>query len=310
MKLLSIVIPTYNRKERLFQQLKSITSQKVSDKVDILICDNCSPYSVDELVSTEFVDAENIEVVSNKYNIGGGANIAMTFLRCRTKWMWLLGDDDETTEDSIETILEDIEAYPDVAYFKYSIKGFPPYKEKSVESIEDYIDYYHFGENYGGDMIFISNNVYNLDIIGPCFKNTLMQSFFRLPHLMPVFNFLIERQGKVMFRPKAIVIYQKPEPGTAWNMIDVSVGIASLHLGNLKIDKKHYKRLMMKIGSGFSHRLIVNQCLVLPNRQQAIHLYHYIYKHLIFPKCSFKHICIYILFHILILIRNIIKIKL
>ena len=50
---LSIIIPTYNRKERLKKQLQSIHNQADHNEVDIVLCDNCSNYNVKEMVLRE-----------------------------------------------------------------------------------------------------------------------------------------------------------------------------------------------------------------------------------------------------------------
>ena len=50
---LSIVIPTYNRKDRLIRQLRSIYNQRESSLVDIVICDNHSDYDVEAAIRSE-----------------------------------------------------------------------------------------------------------------------------------------------------------------------------------------------------------------------------------------------------------------
>lgn len=299
MNLLTIVIPTYNRKERLLKQLQSILSQQDSDKVNILICDNCSNYPVKDMIIQEIGDKENVEVISNKYNVGGDANIAMTFLRCKTKWMWLLSDDDETTSNSIHIVLKDIENNPDIGYFKYSIENFVPYEERQVSSLEDFVDYYHYGKYTGGNLIFMSNNVYNLEVIGPCYRNSLMQSFCRISQLLPVFNMLNEGLGSAMFMASPIVKYRKPEKGSAWNMVDVSVGIASIPLMKLGLDKEHSRRLMRKIASGFPHGTIAKQCLAIENKYQGRLWYRHIYKYMFKGRGRTKDLLYYIAFHFL-----------
>ena len=165
--------------------------------------------------------------------------------------MWLLGDDDETTNGSIETILSDIEEHSDKAYFKYSITGFKPYEDNIISTLEDFIDVYHNGNYSGGDLIFISNNVYNLSVLGDYYRTTLSYSFCRVSQLIPVFNYLNEKRGCVMLRSFPIVTYKRPEKGSAWNMLSVAVGISSLRFVSYDIDSKHYVRLIDKVGSGF-----------------------------------------------------------
>ena len=277
MSKLTIAIPTYNRKERLLQQLHSILSQEQSNKVEILVLDNASSYTVEDAIREEFGTQPNIRVIRHKYNVGGDANIAMTFLYCQTQWMWLLGDDDETMPNSIETILNDIERFSEVAYFKYSIKNFQPHEDKVVDTLESLVDYYYDGGYLGGDLIFLSNNVYNLQMAGDYYGTTLFHCYSCVSQLLPVFHILMEQKGKAMFRSTPIITYKRPEKGTAWNMLNVSVGLSVLPLINLKLDTLHYRRLMNKIGSGFPHGTIVKLCLNIENRQQSHILYKHIY---------------------------------
>lgn len=303
MKSLTIVIPTYNRKERLLQQLRSILSQPLSNTVDVLICDNCSNYDVEGEIRREFPNNNNVLVEHNKYNIGGDANIASTFLKCKTTWMWLLGDDDVTTENSIEIILNDIDSRSNIAFIKYSIEGFASHKDEIVGNLEELIDCYYYQKYTGGDLIFISNNVYNLDIIGQYFRNTLLQCSCRISQLLPLFYMMQENGGKALISSQSIVKYQKPAKGTEWNMIDVSVGIASIPYLQLNIDKKHYRRLMLKVGEGFPHGTLVKQCLQLKRQDQAKHIYHHIYRNIFKERGGLKDVCYYIAFHILWIVR-------
>ena len=58
---LTIIIPTYNRKQRLLKMLHSIYIQKLSQEVQILILNNASNYNVEESIVEEF----GSEVTSN-----------------------------------------------------------------------------------------------------------------------------------------------------------------------------------------------------------------------------------------------------
>ncbi len=99
--LLSICIPTYNRKALLKRAIDSILSQS-DDRVEILISDNASDDGTQEMIKDEYPD---IRYSRNEQNIGGEAN----FLKCcelaRGKFFILFGSDDVLVEGALSKIL-------------------------------------------------------------------------------------------------------------------------------------------------------------------------------------------------------------
>lgn len=163
-KNLTVAITTYNRKEALIAQLRSLECQGLYDKYQIKIFNNCSNYDVEgalkSALSAEFMDI--ITVCNRKYNVGGDCNIALSFLQVDTPWMWLLSDDDVTMPTSLSTVLEDMEKYSDVCWLKYSIDGFAKFQDKKVDNLVELFDSFRTEGHMWGEFVFMSNNVYNL----------------------------------------------------------------------------------------------------------------------------------------------------
>lgn len=163
-KKLTVAITTYNRKEALIAQLRSLECQGLYDKYQIKIFNNCSSYDVEgalkSALSAEFMDI--ITVRNRKYNVGGDCNIALSFLQVDTPWMWLLSDDDVTMPTSLSTVLEDMEKYSDVCWLKYSIDGFAKFQDKKVDNLVELLDSFRTEGHMWGEFVFMSNNVYNL----------------------------------------------------------------------------------------------------------------------------------------------------
>ena len=90
-KLLTIAIPTYNRPEKLKDQV-SLLLKQVTDQVEILILDNCSSYNIYQLFSKE--ERQRIHIVTHKVNVGMPTNyipcsavrIYIIFLQKRKTW--------------------------------------------------------------------------------------------------------------------------------------------------------------------------------------------------------------------------------
>jgi GT2 family glycosyltransferase len=86
----------------------------LNSDVSLLVIDNRSTDRTHDVVhaAIEANPQHEIRYLRNKANIGGDAN----FLRCiesaETEWVWLFGDDDEPTPNSIGAVLAKIREYP------------------------------------------------------------------------------------------------------------------------------------------------------------------------------------------------------
>lgn len=115
--ILTIAIPTYNRKNELEQCLRCIIPQ-LNSRIKVIVRDNCSEYDA-ELIVSKF-KSPFIHFIKNTVNIGGDANIARLFEYCDTDWLWVLGDDDYLLPDSVTRVLKCIDENKEVIYIKYN----------------------------------------------------------------------------------------------------------------------------------------------------------------------------------------------
>ena len=289
--LLSIVIPTYNRRERLLRQLHSIYQQPESSEVEIVVCDNHSDYDVYGAILNEFGQSKvaNLTVHVNDRNVGMHANLALIFNHCHSDWMWSLGDDDETTPGSIAVILRDIKMHPEALMFKYAIRGFKRYDNCEVNTCEEFIDFYYKDGTNHGHFIFLSNNVYNMSRIRENYGMTLSYCFCAVAQLLPVFFSLKKGQGPVLLRNDEIVIYKSPAPGTGWNYLQTAIDLSSMILLPLDLSSKHLYRLGMIVVDNLSHSKIFRLCLEQPDRRYGRFIYLQIYNRSFRFSKKFKH---------------------
>lgn len=232
--MLTIVIPTYNRKERLLQQLKSLLDQKSIDQVKILVIDNASDYDVQATIQGEFpVPRAVIEIIRNPYNIGMAANLSSIFQHCDTEWCWALGDDDKTTENSLDIILSDINQHPDIAFTKYSLEGRVPLVDHTVADISSFFEYYSSIASYTvwGEFTFLSNNLFNIAALRPYLGYANSYSYTQVGHLIPPLFALKERAIRARFSSDTIVKYIPPAPGSGWSLEYGFLGLTTgMHL--------------------------------------------------------------------------------
>ena len=228
MKNLTLIITTYNRKVPLIKMLKSIENQGHYDDFKLIISNNSSDYNVEEWVKQNVSDSffEIVEFYNRPFNIGGDLNIAFTFQLCQTKWMWLLSDDDYLSEGAIDVVLRDIYNNSEVATLKYSIVGFSPNIDYSINTIDGFLDYYLKSNQSSGEMIFMSNNVFNLEKVGKYIGYAPMSAHTYMSQMVPTFLSLMRENSKVVFKPDAIINYYFS--GSSYNSSKAEAGFFNI----------------------------------------------------------------------------------
>lgn len=284
-KELTICIPTYNRKERLLKQLESLYRQDRIYDVQILIIDNNSDYNVEETVNEHFGKGKvhNLKVHVNPVNLGLEPNICMPFILAKTKWIWTLGDDDETCIDSIDTILSDICLNPECAGFIYSLEGqeYPNHLDIKHEEIEKFIDYLVDNKIFIGDLVFLSSKVYNLDKIGKYAGSAFRECMNCVGHIVPYFYFLNAKEGYIETRSKPIVKYISPAKGTGWKVWEIAYEFSLMSYMDLDIPEFKWKKFCKYIGSLFSINELVYAYLNFRPKYKGRFYFHEVYNKLL-----------------------------
>jgi len=231
---LTIAIPTYRRKDKLLNQLHAIYRQQRISEAKVLVIDNHSDYNVSQVIRSEFSEEtlSNLEIVVHPFNIGLALNIGMPFYYCKTKWLWIVSDDDLLLDGSLNIVAEDIEDSHDEIAIKYSILHrdikFPAHKDVSFDSIDDIVAYYKANKYKGGEFIFISNGVFNIERLQPIMGDVFAYSYNALAGINPICFGLDKKLGKCRFSSNRIVEYKSPAPGTDWSFYTIGNQVANL----------------------------------------------------------------------------------
>ena len=221
-KKLTVVIPTYNRKVPLKEQLESLQKQGHYDEYDIIISDNHSNYDVEEMINQSFPSSFTniISIYRRPCNVGGDMNVSLSFQLPTSEWVWLLSDDDISEINSIEIILQDIKNHEndDVCWIKYSISSpFKPNIEARFDNLVDVFNYYAEVKKATGEMVFVSNNLYRMTYLEKyltdvcVFSDTCMSQT-----LLPLYAIKNDRK-EVIFSSKAITNFMPGRSG--WSPI-------------------------------------------------------------------------------------------
>lgn len=120
---LSICVSTYNRAKWLALSLAVLVreSAALTDKVEILVCDNTSTDATPEIVAP-YLEKGIVRYHRNPENVGMLGNLRVTAQLARGMYIWVLGDDDLLTPGSVGRVLDVIESNSDLAmvYLNYS----------------------------------------------------------------------------------------------------------------------------------------------------------------------------------------------
>lgn len=118
-KLLSIIIPTYNRSALLYRALSALLPSVAdhSDCMDVFISDNASTDDTKDVVD-KFMQAYPTIISYNcqKENLGAQLNYRDAAKQVNSRYIALLSDDDIVTPHYVSTILNTLKKQPDLAY--------------------------------------------------------------------------------------------------------------------------------------------------------------------------------------------------
>ncbi len=244
---LSIIIPTYNRKNQLTRLLNSIQKEDHDLLYEIVIIDNNSDYNIYDTLNK--FKSLKLRIIKNPVNTGMASNLTFPFMHCKTKWVWFISDDDIVIKGCINNIIDDIRNNSkNVLLFKYSVLGngkFGEETDKDVTNLEEFIDYYYEESTIrSGNLVFFSNNVYNMNYAHNYLGYAFEYSYTQISHLMPAI-FGISEKHKVKFRSKKIIHYIHPGEDF-WSFKKVGLGLSTISHLPLQLTKK-YKRRFLRV---------------------------------------------------------------
>lgn len=242
---LSIIIPSYNRPERLTKSLYRLVDQCTDHSVSIKILDNHSPVAIESIISEKFGNYRDIiEVTRNRVNIGGDANICRCYEFADSEWFWLLGDDDEPSQDAVSIILNEIEkASLDCGYICFATnKG--RFERKHV--LKKHGDFWAFVTKNTAlnNMSFISSGVYRSSAAKNCLLDAYRAIHTRFCQLVIVRE--IHRRGNsIQLSDQSICEWLFPEAGHELCSIGLLSGIADLlNVDGFGVDSKRSLQML------------------------------------------------------------------
>ena len=204
---LTISIPTFDRPDPLLKLLESLLPQ-ADDEIVIRILDNCSRIPVEGLVRRHFGTgvAQRIRFHRNNANIGGNANIMRCIEMCETRWLWMIGDDNEVYPGALETARAAIAGYPDRILLNFQtsvVTRTECFTTTGVDEFARKVDSLSM-------VFFISTNIYCAEALKSNVRLGYQYTASWLPHLYTVLRTL-GKDGRCQFLDKPLV-YAPPKP--------------------------------------------------------------------------------------------------
>lgn len=134
--LLTIAVPTYNGAKTIRDMLEFLLPQ-VDERVEVLVLDNCSTDETPDIVSEYQKRYPFINSIRNQENIGPDRNFLNAYQKSKGKFVLLLSDDDVLIENKLKSILDFLEANPQLALVYLETAGFYV-KYQGLKSCTDY----------------------------------------------------------------------------------------------------------------------------------------------------------------------------
>lgn len=276
---LTIAIPTYNRNQTLLKYIKGLLPQ-LTPECKLLIFDNLSDTPVAETLQESLAQFPqiNCEIVRNRANIGGNANIMRCLEMSETEWVWILGDDDQVMPDAIDIILKYIDAYPACLLLNFSHDGVrkQSFMTKGLEQMVAEFD-------PSADLPWISSNVYNRARLAVNLKYGYQYTYSMLPHVVTLLV-SIKEDDVCVFSIDQIVDGQSRDTPVEeqWSLISMALGFPTLL--DLPFKPKVREALLNKLlltnqGDGINRVLhhMVYELLLMSvkgnDRETALYLY-------------------------------------
>lgn len=112
---LSVCIPTYNRSKYTAAAINSVLKYSHGVSIEIVVCDNASTDDTEEIIGAMVSEYPNtLKYYRNPLNIGPERNFLRLIEHAVGKYCWILGSDDEITQDAIPAVIRAMEDNPDL----------------------------------------------------------------------------------------------------------------------------------------------------------------------------------------------------
>jgi glycosyltransferase involved in cell wall biosynthesis len=110
--ILTIGIPTWNRKHELQECLNLVVPQALAEEgVEVMVCDNASDDGTQPIIEDLVRRCPVLRYERNQTNIGADRNFVEVLRRASGTYVWILSDDDFLTDGAVRQVLKIIKGF-------------------------------------------------------------------------------------------------------------------------------------------------------------------------------------------------------
>lgn len=248
---LTVIIPTYNRKNRLIRTM-TLLDMQTDKEFDVIVLDNNSDYNIEECIKKCNFKLREVRINKNIFNIGMHGNLANIFLQQKDGWIWTLSDDDIPSIDAVAQIKHAINKKKRGDVLHFSINRFDRHISNSsvlFNNLDEMCSFYAgvfddkaWGGDVAGDLIYLSNKVFSIERLSQYYSKAFQYAYTGIPQIIPALFMLNEHAGSYELINSSIISYDLNE-GDHWDWEQVALGLATITDINFNINHKNLKIL-------------------------------------------------------------------
>lgn len=277
--LLTICIPSYNRHEKARRCVELLLQQANDHLVNIIVLDNGSAqnyveYFAGDVLFQEALSSGALTICRNEYNIGMSANFLRAFEIAKSKWLWLISDDDNIRMNALETVIATIGDQPDeVGFIRF--RSHLTEDKVGLNTLEEFIAFNSISNAAFNGSIFISNGVYRLIDFKPLLHIGYQYANTFVPHFMMIVAYMAGGKVCTLYN-KEIVDYVVPELGYSYSMV-AGLGVGAPKHLLLKLSSKNYKKFNSLFYPHNDYKVIIDLFYVC-KRDATLYVFNYLAK--------------------------------
>jgi glycosyltransferase involved in cell wall biosynthesis len=216
---LTIAIPTYNRNQILLENILLLLPQ-LDSRCRLLIVDNCSDVPVEQTLQGSLHDrcAFEWKIVRNSINIGVNANVLRCFELCESRWLWVLGDDDQVYPDAISKLFAALHTSPSCIFYNFSSEI---YFRTASHMTHDLTEFVAEIDDFS-NVLFLSTGVYDADKLRPHLVTGYLQTGSHAPHLAMLMSALKQRESCLL--SDQAIVHHDNNAAIRWSYVAAVIG--------------------------------------------------------------------------------------
>lgn len=259
--LLTIAIPTFDRNEQLGRTVAALLPQ-LQPGIRLVIRDNASPVPVATSLGAVIAGRDDVSVVRNACNIGGGANVLRCLESCETEWLWILGDDDIPLPGAVSRILGDIlGADAELLSVNYRCELYDRREARELRGADDFLTRADSLSN----LLLLSASVLRAPRLKPQLRLAYAHLSSWIAHVAALL-FALGDSGRVRLSMEHIVSWAPPDPTESWSV--VSAALAFPTAADLPLTQRQRELLLARMEAdiqpellGLARQLLARACV-------------------------------------------------